>query len=141
MARRKVPVVLLESHRDFRGETILPSTLEVLDQLGLADRLLQIPRKASPGFNRRFRRARLRTPSRPRVERLEGDDGRGNARCLRGRTLAFTSPGSRAVWACPTFALEQRRDPGFAEATIIHETLHYTASSAKRWRAANGSPC
>jgi 2-polyprenyl-6-methoxyphenol hydroxylase-like FAD-dependent oxidoreductase len=47
LARQGVPVVLLESHkdfdRDFRGDTIHPSTLEILDQVGLADRLLQIP--------------------------------------------------------------------------------------------------
>jgi 2-polyprenyl-6-methoxyphenol hydroxylase-like FAD-dependent oxidoreductase len=47
LARPEVPVVLLEAHkdfdRDFRGDTIHPSTLELLDQLGLADRLLQIP--------------------------------------------------------------------------------------------------
>lgn len=47
LARKGVPVLLIESHldfdRDFRGDTIHPATLEVLDQLGLADRLLQIP--------------------------------------------------------------------------------------------------
>jgi 2-polyprenyl-6-methoxyphenol hydroxylase-like FAD-dependent oxidoreductase len=47
LARKNVPVTLLESHkdfdRDFRGDTVHPSTLEVLDQVGLADRLLQIP--------------------------------------------------------------------------------------------------
>src|SRR5437660_3547993 len=47
LARRGVGVTLLEAHkdfdRDFRGDTIHPSTLEVLDQLGLAGRLLQIP--------------------------------------------------------------------------------------------------
>lgn len=47
LARRGVSVTLLEAHadfdRDFRGDTIHPSTLEVLDQLGLAERLLQIP--------------------------------------------------------------------------------------------------
>src|ERR1700722_17621262 len=47
LARKGVSVTLLESHkdfdRDFRGDTIHPSTLEVLDQLGLADRLLQTP--------------------------------------------------------------------------------------------------
>ncbi|VTS08286.1 FAD-dependent oxidoreductase [Tuwongella immobilis] len=47
LARRGVPVTLLEAHhdfdRDFRGDTIHPSTLEALDQIGLADRLLQIP--------------------------------------------------------------------------------------------------
>ena len=47
LARKGVQVTLLESHRDFdrdfRGDTIHPSTLEALDQLGLADRLLEIP--------------------------------------------------------------------------------------------------
>jgi hypothetical protein len=51
-------------------------------------------------------------------------DGQGHGRCLRGRTLAITAPGSRAVWVCPQFALEQRRDPGLAEVTLIHEALH-----------------
>jgi 2-polyprenyl-6-methoxyphenol hydroxylase-like FAD-dependent oxidoreductase len=47
LARKNVPVTLLEAHndfdRDFRGDTVHPSTLEVLDQLGLADRLLELP--------------------------------------------------------------------------------------------------
>lgn len=47
LARRGVEVTLLEAHkdfdRDFRGDTIHPSTLEILDELGLADRLLTIP--------------------------------------------------------------------------------------------------
>jgi len=46
-ARAGVPVVVLEKHgdflRDFRGDTIHPSTLEVLDELGLADRFLALP--------------------------------------------------------------------------------------------------
>lgn len=47
LARAGVPVTLLEAHkdfdRDFRGDTIHPSTLEVLDQVGLADRLHGLP--------------------------------------------------------------------------------------------------
>jgi 2-polyprenyl-6-methoxyphenol hydroxylase-like FAD-dependent oxidoreductase len=47
LARKNIPVTLLEAHkdfdRDFRGDTVHPSTLEMMDQLGLADRLLQIP--------------------------------------------------------------------------------------------------
>ena len=47
LARQGVPVTLLESHKDFnrefRGDTVHPSTLEMLDVLGLADRLLEIP--------------------------------------------------------------------------------------------------
>ncbi len=47
LARKNVPVTLLETHkdfdRDFRGDTIHPSTLEMLDALGLAERLHQLP--------------------------------------------------------------------------------------------------
>src|SRR5205823_3955007 len=47
LARRNIGVTLLESHQDFdrefRGDTLHPSTLEIMDQLGLADRLLKIP--------------------------------------------------------------------------------------------------
>jgi 2-polyprenyl-6-methoxyphenol hydroxylase-like FAD-dependent oxidoreductase len=47
LARRGVPVTLLEAHkdfdRDFRGDTIHPTVLQVLDEIGLADRLLQLP--------------------------------------------------------------------------------------------------
>jgi len=43
LARRRVPVTLLEQHkdfdRDFRGDTIHPSTMELLDQIGLAEPL------------------------------------------------------------------------------------------------------
>src|SRR5262249_38664425 len=47
LARKKVPVLLLEQHqnfdRDFRGDTVHPSTLELLDQLGWVDELLKKP--------------------------------------------------------------------------------------------------
>jgi 2-polyprenyl-6-methoxyphenol hydroxylase-like FAD-dependent oxidoreductase len=47
LARQGVPVMLLELHadfdRDFRGDTLHPSILEVLDEIGLADRLLALP--------------------------------------------------------------------------------------------------
>jgi 2-polyprenyl-6-methoxyphenol hydroxylase-like FAD-dependent oxidoreductase len=47
LARAGVPVVVLEKHadflRDFRGDTIHPSTLEVMADLGLLDDLLKRP--------------------------------------------------------------------------------------------------
>jgi 2-polyprenyl-6-methoxyphenol hydroxylase-like FAD-dependent oxidoreductase len=47
LARKGVDVTLLEAHtdfdRDFRGDTLHPSVLEIMDELGLADRLLTIP--------------------------------------------------------------------------------------------------
>jgi 2-polyprenyl-6-methoxyphenol hydroxylase-like FAD-dependent oxidoreductase len=46
LARRGVHVTLLEMHhdfdREFRGDTVHPSTLEILDQLGLADRVHEL---------------------------------------------------------------------------------------------------
>jgi 2-polyprenyl-6-methoxyphenol hydroxylase-like FAD-dependent oxidoreductase len=46
LARRGVRVTLLEMHKDFdrefRGDTVHPSTLEILDQLGLAERVHQL---------------------------------------------------------------------------------------------------
>ena len=46
LARQRVPVTLLEQHKDFdrefRGDTIHPSTLELLDQIGLAEPLHQL---------------------------------------------------------------------------------------------------
>ena len=47
LARAGVDVVILEKHadfnRDFRGDTIHPSTLELLHELGLLDEFLQLP--------------------------------------------------------------------------------------------------
>jgi 2-polyprenyl-6-methoxyphenol hydroxylase-like FAD-dependent oxidoreductase len=46
LARQGIPVMLLEEHmdfdRDFRGDTIHPAVLQIMDEIGLADRLLQI---------------------------------------------------------------------------------------------------
>lgn len=47
LARAGVPAVVLEKHadflRDFRGDTIHPSTLELIHELGLLDRFLALP--------------------------------------------------------------------------------------------------
>ncbi len=47
LARAGLSVLVLEKHadflRDFRGDTIHPSTLELLDELGLAERFLALP--------------------------------------------------------------------------------------------------
>jgi len=49
LARKGVAVTLLEAHadldRDFRGDTVHPSTLELLDQLGLIEPLLALPHR------------------------------------------------------------------------------------------------
>src|SRR5712672_1748234 len=47
LARAGVDVVVLEKHpdfnRDFRGDTVHPSTLELLHELGLLEEFLKIP--------------------------------------------------------------------------------------------------
>src|SRR4026207_450269 len=47
LARASVPVIVLEKHadflRDFRGDTIHPSTLEIMYELGLLDEFLKLP--------------------------------------------------------------------------------------------------
>jgi 2-polyprenyl-6-methoxyphenol hydroxylase-like FAD-dependent oxidoreductase len=74
LARAGVPVTLLESHpdfdRDFRGDTVHPPTLELLAQLGLADRLHAMPHSKARTLQLRTRTrtfsladlGRLRTP-------------------------------------------------------------------------------
>lgn len=46
LARRGIPVTLLEAHMDFdrafRGDVIYPSTLTILEELGLIERVLQL---------------------------------------------------------------------------------------------------
>ena len=46
LARQGIRVMLLEAHkdfdRDFRGDTIHPSTMEIMEELGLASRLLEL---------------------------------------------------------------------------------------------------
>ena len=52
LARKGIPVTLLESHqnfdREFRGDTIHASVMEIMEELGLADHLLEIPHTKIP---------------------------------------------------------------------------------------------
>ena len=58
LARAGVPVLVLEKHadflRDFRGDTLHPSTLEVMHELGVLDRFLKLPHQPVPKLNGRF---------------------------------------------------------------------------------------
>jgi 2-polyprenyl-6-methoxyphenol hydroxylase-like FAD-dependent oxidoreductase len=58
LARQGVRVLLLEAHqdfaRDFRGDTVHPSTLELLDDLGLYEKLLELPHVAFADFPTHF---------------------------------------------------------------------------------------
>src|SRR5512140_626039 len=55
LARSGVEVLVLEKHadflRDFRGDTIHPSTLEIMHELGLLEDLLKLPHQKAPRLN------------------------------------------------------------------------------------------
>src|ERR1700731_2527483 len=54
LARAGVPVMVLEKHadflRDFRGDTIHPSTLELMHELGLLEEFLRLPHQELPAL-------------------------------------------------------------------------------------------
>src|SRR6185295_1125538 len=58
LARAGVRVLVLEKHsdflRDFRGDTVHPSTLQIMDELGLLDRLLEVPHSRIEELTVRF---------------------------------------------------------------------------------------
>jgi 2-polyprenyl-6-methoxyphenol hydroxylase-like FAD-dependent oxidoreductase len=58
LARAGVDVLVLEKHadflRDFRGDTIHPSTLEVMHELGLLEQLLKLPHNRAPRLKAQF---------------------------------------------------------------------------------------
>lgn len=58
LARAGVDVVVLEKHadflRDFRGDTIHPSTLEVMHELGILERFLALPHQKVPRIQGQF---------------------------------------------------------------------------------------
>src|SRR3954451_10414022 len=60
LARQGVEVTVLEKHgdflRDFRGDTIHPSTIQIMDELGLSEQLLALPHSE-------IREAALQTPT------------------------------------------------------------------------------
>jgi 2-polyprenyl-6-methoxyphenol hydroxylase-like FAD-dependent oxidoreductase len=65
LARAGVQVTVLERHadflRDFRGDTVHPSTLQLMDELGLVQELENIP-------HQNLTTVRIATPTRPLIE-------------------------------------------------------------------------
>ncbi|MBY0247094.1 MAG: FAD-dependent oxidoreductase [Nitrospiraceae bacterium] len=55
LARAGVPVLVLEKHadflRDFRGDTLHPSTLEIMHELGVLERFLRLPHQTVSRIN------------------------------------------------------------------------------------------
>ena len=68
LARAGVQVTVLEKHadflRDFRGDTVHPSTIRLIDELGLGEEFRQLPQ------------SRLRSVVAPGPGRPAGDHGR-----------------------------------------------------------------
>jgi 2-polyprenyl-6-methoxyphenol hydroxylase-like FAD-dependent oxidoreductase len=58
LARAGVSVLVLEKHadflRDFRGDTLHPSTLEIMHELGILERFLRLPHQKVPRIKARF---------------------------------------------------------------------------------------
>ena len=58
LARQDVRVTVLEKHedflRDFRGDTVHPSTLDVMDELGLGERVRELPHRDVRGLRVTF---------------------------------------------------------------------------------------
>ena len=63
LARAGVKAVVLEKHgdflRDFRGDTVHPSTLNVMDELGLLDEFLKLPHQKVSRFCGQFGEERV----------------------------------------------------------------------------------
>ncbi|MDN5916804.1 MAG: FAD-dependent oxidoreductase [Pseudonocardia sp.] len=72
LARAGLPVTLLERHQDFdrefRGDSLHPWTLEQLDRLGLADRLLELPHVRARWFRFHTPRGTITTSDYGRVD-------------------------------------------------------------------------
>src|ERR1700758_5174363 len=64
LARSGVDVVVLEKHadflRDFRGDTVHPSTLELVDELGLLDEFLKLPHRTVDRLSMQIGNRRIR---------------------------------------------------------------------------------
>ena len=64
LARAGVAVTVLEKHadflRDFRGDTIHPSTMEIMHDLGLLEEFLTLPHQKVPDLTARFSDESLR---------------------------------------------------------------------------------
>jgi 2-polyprenyl-6-methoxyphenol hydroxylase-like FAD-dependent oxidoreductase len=63
LARTGVKCIVLEKHgdflRDFRGDTVHPSTLNVMDELGLLDEFLKLPHQEVSRFSAQFGEERV----------------------------------------------------------------------------------
>jgi 2-polyprenyl-6-methoxyphenol hydroxylase-like FAD-dependent oxidoreductase len=72
LGRAGIETLVLEKHvdffRDFRGDTVHPSTLQVIDELGLIDRFLKLPHQRLQKMDGRFGEASIRIADLSRLD-------------------------------------------------------------------------
>ena len=112
LARAGIDVTVLEKHadflRDFRGDTIHPSTLEVMHQLGLLDELLTLPHQRAESLHAEVAGRDIKL----------ADFTRLPTRC---KFIAFMPQ-----WSSSTFGAAGRRVPHFRllTSTQVHQLLN-----------------
>ena len=93
LARAGFKVVVLEKHRDFlrdfRGDTIHPSTLELLHELGLLEEFLRLPHQKVHELQAQFGDLRLPSPISAACRCAAR-----TLRCSRNGTFSTSSPGT-----------------------------------------------
>ena len=76
LARAGIPVVVLEKHsdflRDFRGDTIHPSTLELMHELGILQKFLRLPHQELRQYRFRSAMPSCGSPISPICRRIAG---------------------------------------------------------------------
>ena len=143
LARAGIDVIVLEKHgdflRDFRGDTIHPSTLEIMHELGLLDEFLQRPHQEVAQLAARSADGACRSPISRICRRVAG-----SSRSCRNGISSISSPSMRGCY--PAFHLMMD-----AEATgLIEEagrvvgvaatTARRTARDPRRSRRRSGRP-
>ncbi len=129
LARAGVDVLVLEKHedffRDFRGDTIHPSTLEVIEELGLLEGFSEVPQQ--------------------RMSRLEVVTDSGTATVADFRELDLRHPYIAFVpqWGFLDFLTDEaKRYPGFTlrmGAEVIDVSRRAGRVTGLRYRAADGT--
>ncbi len=105
LARQGIRVTLLEAHQDFerefRGDTVHPSTLELLDDLGLMDRLRQSPHIQGSDFPVHTPDGGISAPVRKHLPTRYPES-------FAVPQAEFLNMLAESARACPTFRLETR---------------------------------